>query len=117
MKSGRMGEASVATEPTVTFWKLIARSAATLTSSAMMSGGLWRGKRRQLMLALARAGRAFSAWPPLIMVATQVVPILPTVAGLAVSTAMAAGSVGLAAKARMAAPVLGSSYLADSARE
>src|SRR5258708_18342164 len=90
MKSGRMGEASVATEPTVTSLKLIAGSAATLGSSAMTSAGLWAGKMRQLMLATARAGKAFAAWPPLIMVAMQVVPILPTVAGLAVSTAIAA---------------------------
>ena len=43
----------------------------------MISAGVWPGKMRQLMLAVARCGRAFRAWPPLIMVATQVVPILP----------------------------------------
>ena len=73
----------------------------------------WPGKMRQLMLASARWGSAFRAWPPLIMVTTQVVPILPTVAGLAVSAAMAPeGRSGLAAKAFIAAPVCGSSYLA-----
>ena len=59
------------------------------------------------MLAVARCGRAFSAWPPLIMVATQVVPILPIVAGLSVKVAIAALSVGSAAKARMRGADLG----------
>ena len=71
---------------------------------------------RQLTLASARCGRAFSAWPPLIMVTTQVVPILPTMAGLAVRVAIAALSVGSAAKARMAAAVSGGSYLAASVK-
>ena len=36
------------------------------------------GKMRQLMLALARCGKALSAWPPSSMVATQVVRSWPT---------------------------------------
>src|SRR5271165_4000520 len=108
-----MGEASVATDPTVTSLKVAAGSAATLSSSAMMLARLWPGKTRQLMLAVARWGRALSAWPPLIMVATQVVPIRPMVEGSADRVAMAALSVGSAAKAFMAAPILGSSYLAS----
>src|SRR4051812_26910158 len=88
-KSGRIGEGSLATEPSVTSLIFTAGSAATCSSCFMMSAGLWPGKMRQLMLALARWGRAFSPWPPLIIVVTQVVPILPIVAGLAVSAAIA----------------------------
>ena len=62
---------------------------------------------RQLMFAVARCGSALSAWPPLIMVATQVVPILPMVAGFARKTATAFESVGSAANARMAAAISG----------
>ena len=60
---------------------------------------------RQLMFAVARCGSAFNAWPPLIIVATQVVPILPMVAGLARKTAIAFGSDGSAANARIAAAI------------
>src|SRR3569832_940295 len=84
----------------------------------MMSAGLWPGKMRQLMLASACCGRAFSAWPPDTMVATQVVPIWPTRAGSARRVAMAWGSSGLVEKARMAAEILGSaSYFDASAKE
>ena len=34
------------------------------------------------MFAVARCGSAFSAWPPLTIVATQVVPIWPTIDGI-----------------------------------
>ena len=55
------------------------------------------------MLAVARWGSALSAWPPLIIVATQVVPILPTIAGSARRVAIAALSFGLAPKSSIAA--------------
>ena len=54
------------------------------------------------LLAVARWGKAFWAWPPEIIVATQVVTVRPTTEGLARSTWSAAPSTGLAAKARMA---------------
>ena len=69
----------------------------------------WPGNIRQLMFALTRCGSAFSACPPLIMVTTQVVPILPIVAGFALKTAIAFESVGSAANARIAAATSGPS--------
>src|SRR6201997_2989320 len=110
-RSGGRAEAAVAAEPAVTSANVISGSAASRSSSAMISDRGWPGKIRQLMLALARCGRAFRAWPPWIMVTTQVVPMVPTVEGLARRVAIAAWSSGLAAKARMASAVFGSRYL------
>jgi hypothetical protein len=57
---------------------------------------------RQFMLAVARWGSALSAWPPLTIVGTHVVSMRPMNSGSARKVAMAAGSAGLAAKARAA---------------
>ena len=103
MKSARIGEDGLGTEPSVTSLKPMAGSAATVCNSDMIDAGLWPGKMRQLMLAVARCGKALSAWPPLTIVTTHVVPILPTMAGSAASVLIAASSAGLAAKARIAA--------------
>ena len=76
--SWRSGEAGLATGgggSTVTVADL---SSITLTRvSRTLSTGV-PGKMRQLMLTLALCGSALSAWPPLSMVATQVVRIWPT---------------------------------------
>src|ERR1700761_7050718 len=107
-----MGEASLATEPWVTSLNCTAGSAAAFCSSAMIEAGLWPGKMRQLMLASACCGRGFKAWAPLIMVATRGGAIVAIMAGVGARVSIAALSAGLAAKAFIAAPVLGSSYFA-----
>ena len=45
----------------------------TLIKASRISSWVWPGKMRQLTFAVARCGNAFGAWPPLSMVATQVV--------------------------------------------
>ena len=78
-KSARIGDAGEAIESSpetaVTFKPGVA---AIFSSAARISSRLWPGKIRQLTLAVARWGKAFCAWPPEIIVGTQVVPTLPT---------------------------------------
>ena len=60
------------------------------------------GKTLQLMVAVADWGKAFSAWPARSIVATQVVPKVPTKLLSPLSIWIALGSWGFAAKLRIA---------------
>ena len=71
--SGGGGETGLFS-PAILMW--MAGSSTTLASVAMTASGASPGRIRQLTLAVARCGRAFSAWPALTMVATQVVRIM-----------------------------------------
>jgi hypothetical protein len=62
------------------------------------------GKMRQFTLAEADCGSAFSACPPLSMVATQVVHNFPACVGLRAITSTADPSRGLAENRRIASP-------------
>ena len=85
---------------TVTVGSSIAATRSWRTSSAVCPGMI-----RQLRVALARWGRAFTAWPASSRVATQVVRSMAWSPGSRLSRASAALSCGLATMAVMAAPV------------
>src|SRR3569833_44844 len=65
----------------------------------------WPGKMRQFTMALARWGRALSAWPPMIMVATQVVREDECQPASRETTASALATVGSFSRALMASPI------------
>ncbi len=102
MTSARMGDASDTRGSYPGFTSTL--GPASPCSVFCTSAAAVPGKIRQLTVAVADWGSAFSAWPPASMVATQVVRILPTNAGTFEISAAAAALPGSAAKRVMAAP-------------
>src|SRR5574337_1831104 len=76
--SWRSGEAGLATGGGGCTVTVAVSSSMTLIRVGRTLSTEVPGKIRQLMLTLALCGSALSAWPPLSMVATQVVRIWPT---------------------------------------
>src|ERR1035441_10310853 len=70
--AGSMGWYGVITGSFISV-SLILGSASTCSSVRRISAGLSTGSRRQLTVAVASCGSAFSAWPPASIVATHVV--------------------------------------------
>src|SRR5688572_568456 len=101
--SGRRSDTGLAKGAPTTVTAIFG-SATTPLSCWRISSTATPGKMRQLMVAVAFCGNAFSACPALSMVATQVVRVVPTNSGSAQIASAAALSCGLAAKLLSASP-------------
>ncbi len=103
MTSGRISDTGLASGVSRVVTATPVSPIAATSASRTVSTGT-PGKIRQLTMAFAFCGKAFSACPPSSIVATQVVRVVPTNSGDFDSVSAAAASAGSAANRRNASP-------------